>query len=105
MSRPAIECRDAYRNAARELFGISQVEAEVYIRTAADDPGEWAPDALLVIYTEADCRKEGDEGMLPGLLDYYSNRGDERCAALDAAAGQGTFIERINAAVAAVWPA
>lgn len=97
-----IKIRDAYRRAAVKLFGISEHEASVYIVAACDDKGEWAEDAVGIIYTEADCRTAGDTGTLADLLDYYDPHGDERLAALDEAAGMGCFIERINAAVCAV---
>jgi hypothetical protein len=93
---------DAYRKAAVKLFGISETEAQTYIVAPKDDTGEWAPNALAIVYLEADCRKPGDDGTLPALLGYYSGIGMENCVKLSRAAGVG-FVEYINPAVAAVW--
>jgi len=92
----------AYREAAMRLFKCSAVEAEVYIRAPENDPGQWSPNALGIIYLEADGRKEGDEMLIPAHLDYYSSYGFNNCIKLSEEAGVG-FIEHINAAVAAIW--
>ncbi len=96
--------RDAYRRAAIKVLGVSKQEAETYIINPDDDTGENAPGALVVIYLEADCREKGDEGVLPDLLGYYTTSGPERCVDLANEAGVG-YIEYINGAVAAVYPA
>jgi len=95
----------AYRKAAKQLFHVSDVEVETYIKDPAEDRGQWAPDALAIIYLEPDCRQAEDLGILPEVLGYYSENGMEECARLDAETELDTFIEYINAAVAAVWPA
>ena len=92
-----------YRKAAQKLWGISKVEAETYILDPKDDAGENAPNALVVIYLEADCRKKGDEGTLPALLSSYEMYGIENCIKLAKETGTGTYVEYNNAAVAAVW--
>lgn len=100
----ATEAVRRYRKAARELFGISEVEAETYIVEPENDPGGWAPGSLGIVYLEADCRKDGDNGDLPGILGYYSPNGMENGFSLDAVANCEAHIEYINAAVAAIWP-
>jgi hypothetical protein len=92
---------EKYRKAAQELYGISPEEAAVYIVAPEDDKGGWAPDALAVIYLEADMRTPKDTGTLPAKLSYWGN-GMEEALRLGARAGVG-FIEHINAAVAAVY--
>ena len=99
------QVRDAYRRAAVKLFHISEHEAGIYIRTPEEDKGEWASDSMTIIYLEADCRTEGDIGTLPALLDYYEREGMNNCTRLDEEVDIGTYIEYINAAVAAVWTA
>ncbi len=93
-----------YRTAAMELFGANRIEAENYIRSPEDDPGEWAPESLVVIYLERDGRFPDDQGKIPDALGYFSRNGFDNCYKLADKAGAG-FIEYINAAVAAVYPA
>ncbi|MGE3483466.1 MAG: hypothetical protein AB7L09_01920 [Nitrospira sp.] len=94
---------DAYRAAAAKLFGASEVEQEVYIKHPEEDPGEWAPRANVIIYLEPDMRRRGDEGKIPNALDYWSPNGFGNALALGEAVGDGSYVEYINAAVAAVW--
>ena len=84
-----------YRRAAMKQFGISAEEAEQAIVAPADDKGEWAPESLAVIYLEY--------GYTP-QLDYYNGYCLDACIELSEEAGVG-YIEYINAAVAAVYPA
>lgn len=93
----------AYREAAQRLYGVSPEEAATYIKAPEDDPGGWAPDALAIVYLEADMRTPSDTGTIPTRLGYWSQGGLEECIRLGQAAGVG-FVEYINAAVAAVWP-
>ena len=93
----------AYRKAAAKLFGASEVEQKCYIRHPDDDTGGWAPNALVVIYLEPDGRQEGDNFEIPTALDYWNPQGFENCARLSAEVGDGSYIEHINAAVAAVY--
>lgn len=98
MSRKVV---NAYRRAARELFGANNKEAENYIREPKDDPGEWAPNSMAIIYLEPDMRFKEDTGCIPNGLSYWDN-GHENCVKLTQLAGCG-YIEYINAAVAAVY--
>ncbi len=94
---------EQYRKAAQSLWpDLNGVETETYILHPDDDRGRNAPGALAIIYLEADCRQEGDAGILPSMLDYYSERGIENCVRLGGAV-PGTYVEYINAAVAAVY--
>jgi len=97
------ETVEAYRKAAMVLFGANRTEAENYIRSPEDDPGEWAPNSLAVIYLEPDMRFPEDTGCIPDALDYWSPMGMENGIKLGTAAGTG-YVEYINAAVAAVYP-
>lgn len=101
---------ESYRAAARALLikhGATEAQADcevgVYIRLASEDPGEWAPEAELVIVHEANCCEPLDQGLFAALFDYYDSKFFERFAALDAAARCDTFTECINPAVSAVW--
>jgi hypothetical protein len=93
----------AYRRAAKKLFGANDTESRSYIKSPADDPGEWAPEALVIIYLEPDFRFPEDTGVIPDRLSYYGDLGFDNCIALAEAAGVG-YVEYINAAVAAVYP-
>jgi hypothetical protein len=95
---------EKYRQAAMDLFGANRTEAERYIVAPEDDTGEWAPDALAIIYLEPDMRFPEDTGCIPDRLGYYSRNGFDNCIRLGERAGVG-FVEYFNAAVAAVWPA
>ena len=90
---------ELYRLAAMELFGASAYEANIYIVAPEDDPGEWAPNALAIIYLEFRGGNKEDKGKIPSALKDYDNA--LKCGQR---AGIG-YIEHINAAVAAVWPA
>ncbi len=92
---------EAYRKAAMELWGANETEAANYIRHPKDDPGEWAPTALAIIYLEPDMRFPEDTACIPDALDYYQ-KGFDNCLTLAEKAGTG-FVEYINAAVAAVY--
>ena len=92
----------AYRDAAQHAFGVSVEEAERYIVHPAEDRGGWAPKALAIVYLEASGR---DSGHLPHVLSPEHPTGLDNCAQLDRRAAQGAFVEWINGAVAAVWPA
>jgi hypothetical protein len=89
------EIVEAYRQAARKLYRISQHEAEQAIVDPEDDPGEWAPNSLAVIYLEY-----GDN--MADNIGYYAPCGMDECFRLSGRAGNG-YIEWINAAVAAVY--
>jgi hypothetical protein len=89
------EIVEAYRQAARKIYRISQREAEQAIVTPDNDPGEWAPDALAVIYLEF-----GDS--MADQIGYFAPHGMDECFRLSDRAGSG-YIEWINAAVAAVY--
>jgi len=93
---------EAYREAAMSLFGANKAEAENYIVAPKDDPGQWAPRALAIIYLEPDMRFPEDTACIPDALDYYG-KGFDNSLTLADKAGTG-FVEYINAAVAAVWP-
>ena len=93
---------EAYRTAARTLFGANRAEVEKYIVDPQDDTGGWAPNALAVIYLEADFRFPEDTGCIPDALDYWGPTGADNCFKLGDEAGTG-YIEYINAAVAAVY--
>lgn len=99
------ETVDAYRKAAAKLFKANKVEQEIYIRHPDDDTGGWAPDAKVIIYLEPDMRRDGDEARIPSALNYWDERGRgiENCAKLGDEVGDGSYVEYINAAVAAVW--
>ena len=87
----------AYRVAARALYGISEAEAEAAIVAPEDDPGEWSPSSLAVIYFEM-----GDamaEACAP-----HARHGLDECIRWGERAGIG-YVEWINGAVAAVYPA
>jgi len=92
MSQKTVE---AYRRAARKAYGISQREAEQAIVAPENDPGEWAPNSLAVIYLEF-----GDN--MADQIGYFAPRGMDECIRLSDGAGSG-YIEWINAAVAAVY--
>jgi len=81
---------DAYRKAAVKLWGMTPEAAAKGIVAPDEDPGQWAPDSLAVIYME---------GQTP--LDYWGD-GMEQGFRLQALAGIG-YVEFINAAVAAVY--
>ena len=81
---------DAYRKAAMKLWGMTAAEAAVGIVDPSEDPGQWAPNSLAVIYME---------GQTP--MDYWGD-GMEQGFKLQALAGIG-YVEFINAAVAAVY--
>lgn len=84
---------DAYRKAATKLWpGYTLEQAAGGIVAPEDDRGEWAPGSLAVIYME---------GQTP--MDYWGN-GHEDAFKLAELAGVG-YVEFINAAVAAVYPA
>jgi hypothetical protein len=93
---------EAYRKAAMDLYGANRAEAENYIRSPEEDPGQWAPNSLAVIYLEPDFRFPEDTGVIPDRLGYWSPRGMDECFKLGEKAGTG-YIEYINAAVAAVY--
>lgn len=99
MTKIPNDVRNAYRRAAVEVLGASRKEAETYIVNPQDDPGEWAPDALAIIYLEPTGH---DKGVIPDQLSFWSSTGIDRGIDLGDAAGAGR-IEYINAAVAAVW--
>ena len=82
---------EAYRKAAVELWpGYTMQEATKGIVDPKDDPGQWAPGSLAVIYMEGQTPMSyWDGGMEQGFL-------------LQALAGVG-YVEFINAAVAAVY--
>ena len=93
----------AYRKAACELFGVSVHEASIYIVEPDVDRGAWAPQSLGIVRLEADLRTTGDTGTLPDRIGYWAPDGLDNCVRLDEAAGCNTFIEYINAGVAAIW--
>ncbi len=84
----------AYRKAAQELFGISEQEARECIYTPDSDLGGWASDSLGIINFE--------HGYLP---DYWSSRHFDDMTRLGNKSGTGTYVEDINAGVAAIWVA
>ena len=84
----------AYRQAAQKLYGYTQAEAEACIYSPKDDPGGWAPDALVILNLEQGLSRLGL--YAPDWLEEGLRLGEE--------AGVG-FVEHINGAVAAVWPA
>lgn len=94
---------DAYRRAAAKLFGASEVEQRCYIKHPDEDTGGWAPEARVIIYLECDGRTQGDEFKIPTALDYWNPHGFENCLNLSEEVGDGSYIEHINAAVAAVY--
>ncbi len=95
---------EAYRKAAMKLFGASRIEAEQYIIDPENDPGEWAPGSLVVIRLERDGRFPEDKYSIPDALGYHESGGFANCLRIAREAGVG-FVEYINGAVAAVWPA
>ena len=84
---------ERYRKAAMDLFGANRAEAERYIVAPADDRGEWAPQALAIIYLEPDMRFPEDTGCIPDCLGYYGRNGFDNCLSLGERAGEG-FVER-----------
>ncbi len=86
----ASKATKAYRAAAVKLWGMTPEAAAVGIVEPKDDPGQWAPGSLAVIYME---------GQTP--MDYWGD-GMEQGFKLQALAGVG-YVEFINAAVAAVY--
>jgi len=82
---------EAYRKAACELWGMTPEAAAKGIVEPEDGNG-WAPDALAVIFME---------GQTP--MDYWGD-GEAQGFKLAAVAGVG-YVEFVNAAVAAVYPA
>ncbi len=84
-----------YRQAAMKLYGISAEEAEACIVPASEDGGEWAPESLAIIYLEFGHTQP---------ISYYTPGALDNCMELSDVAGTG-YIEYINAAVAAVYPA
>ena len=92
----------AYRAAAAKLFGANEVEQACYIRHPLEDTGQNSPEALCIIYLEADGRDKGDKFRIPDALGYWTHHGFENCIRLAEEAGIG-FVEHINPAVAAVW--
>ena len=82
----------AYRRAARKLYGYTREQAEVCIYSPANDPGEWAPDALVILNLE--------RGL--GPLAYYGPDFVGGGIELQEEAGVG-FVEHYNAAIACVW--
>lgn len=94
---------EAYRKAAGKLFGANKTEQCCYIVHPDDDTGGWAPNALAVIYLECDGRQPGDEYVIPTALDYWEPHGYDNCIRLSQEVGDGSYIEHINAAVAAVY--
>lgn len=93
----------AYRTAAKNLWNISDIELETYIIDPKDDAGEWAPNAKVIIYLEKDCRRKGDLGIFCEMLDYYNPTSLDNAWYLSEKVGDGSYIEFINAAVAAVY--
>ena len=93
MSKKQDKATKAYRRAAVKLYGYTQEQAEACIYSPANDPGEWAPKALVILNLE--------RGLAP--LAYYGPDFMGGGIELQEAAGVG-FVEHINAAVAAVWP-
>ena len=86
------EAVEAYRKAAVKLWpGYTMEEATQGIVEPEDGNG-WAPNALVVIFME---------GQTP--MDYWGD-GMEQGFLLSALAGVG-YVEFVNAAVAAVYPA
>ena len=83
----------AYRRAARKLYGYDQAQAEACIYGPENDPGEWAPDALVILNFERGLSRLAYNA--PDWLDESVRFQEE--------AGVG-FVEHINGAVAAVWP-
>ena len=81
---------EAYRAAAVKLWGMTPEDAAKGIVGPDEDPGQWAPDSLAVIYME---------GQTP--MDYWGD-GMEQGFKLADLAGVG-YVEFINAAVAAVY--
>lgn len=81
---------EEYRKAAVKLWGMSPEDAARGIVAPDEDPGQWAPNSLAVIYME---------GQTP--MDYWGD-GMEQGFRLAAVAGVG-YVEFINAAVAAVY--
>ena len=93
MSRAQNTATEAYRGAAVKLYGYSREQAEACIYSPENDPGEWAPRALVILNLEKG---------LPAL-GLYSGDWLEESSRLGSVAGVG-FVEHINGAVAAVWP-
>ena len=95
---------EAYRNAAMKLWGATRAEVENYIIDAKDDPGEWAPNALVILRLEPNGGIKGDTFSLPNKLGMYGPE-DWIMNGIELAreAGDG-FVEHINGAIAAVWP-
>lgn len=82
---------EAYRKAAVKLWpGYTPEQAVRGIVAPEDDPGQWAPNSLAIIYME---------GQTP--MDYWGS-GMEDGFKLASLAGVG-HVEFINAAVAAVY--
>jgi hypothetical protein len=81
---------EAYRAAAVKLWGMTPEDAAKGIVEPDEDPGQWAPGSLAVIYME---------GQTP--MDYWGD-GMEQGFRLAEVAGVG-YVEFVNAAVAAVY--
>jgi hypothetical protein len=95
---------EAYRKAAIKLFGANPAEAEQYIVSPQLDTGEWATDSMVIIYLERDGRFQEDQFAIPNALGYHEDNGFANCLRIAQEAGVG-YVEYINCAVAAVWPA
>jgi len=86
---------EQYRKAARRIWGLTKKEAASCIYHPRNDPGEWAPKSLAVINLEM--------GLLP-WCDYYHPEGLDNCVRLSQEADGGvTYVEWVNAAIAAVY--
>ena len=93
MSKVQDKATAAYRTAARKLYKYTEAEAEACIYSPEDDPGGWAPRALVILNLE--------QGLSPLKMHAPDWMGEG--IKLGEAAGVG-FVEHINGAVAAVWP-
>ena len=91
-----VEIRDAYREAAVGMFGITPDQAAEAIYTQRDDPGEWAPKSLVILNMETGWLGDYYE---PGHIDRFYDLGEAANRSLE----KHTYIEYQNAAIAAVF--
>jgi hypothetical protein len=94
---------EKYRQAAMKLWGASREEVEHYIIAADEDPGEWAPEALVILRLEPNGAIPNDTYSMPNMLGMYTGDWIGNGVALAQEAGEG-FVEHVNGAIAAVWP-
>jgi len=82
----------AYRKAAMKILHLTKEEAAEAVYTPANDRGQWSPGSRGIVNFETGH-----------IASYWDANFLDVLVALDRAAGLGTYIEPINAAVGAIW--